>query len=73
MTYAGDGFALPGRDRGQQRPGRAEEKLFQLPFLQLIEQIPAQNASAAPAAGAARVNVLLFYIEDHQTAVVIYL
>ena len=69
MTYAGDGFALPGRDRGQQRPGRAEEKLFELPFLQL----PAQNACAASAAGAARVNILLFCIEDHQTAVVIYL
>ena len=69
MTDTGDGQPLLGGSGGEQRPGAAEEYLFQFFCLQLTQKIPAEGNGAAAAAGTAAVNILGGVVKDQRAAV----
>ena len=71
MRDAGNAFALLHERGGHKRACRREQHVFQLALPYPREYMPAEHRRAAPAAGAARVNVLLFAVEYHHTAVVV--
>ena len=69
---AGNGLALPRGNRRQQRARRRRtSSSMKFALTHPAQQMPAQDAGAAPAAGAAGVNVLPFGVKDHDAAVVV--
>lgn len=69
MTDPGDGKPLLGGGGGEQCACAAKQYFFQFFPVQLPQKIAAQGNGAAPAAGAAGVNVLFVVVEDHRSAV----
>mgnify|MGYP006927877635 FL=1 len=69
MTDPGYGKPLLGGGGGEQCARAAKQYFFQFSPVQLPQKIAAQGNGAAPAAGAAGVNVLLVVVEDHRSAV----
>mgnify|MGYP000714255923 CR=1 FL=1 len=71
MTDPGNGKPLLGGGGGEQRARAAKQYFLQFPPVQLPQKVAAQSDGAAPAAGAAGVNVLPFGVKDHDAAVVV--
>lgn len=69
MTDPGYGKPLLGGGGGEQCARAAKQYFFQFSPVQLPQKIAAQGNGAAPAAGAASVNVLFVVVEDHGSAV----
>ena len=69
MTDPGYGKPLLGGGGGEQCARAAKQYFFQFSPVQLPQKIAAQGNGAAPAAGAAGVDVLLVVVEDHRSAV----
>lgn len=69
MTDPGYGKPLLGGGGGEQCARAAKQYFFQFSPVQLPQKIAAQGNGAAPAAGAACVDVLLVVVEDHRSAV----
>ena len=69
MTDPGYGKPLLGGGGGEQCARAAKQYFFQFSPVQLPQKIAAQGNGAAPAAGAAGVNVLFVVVEDHRSAV----
>lgn len=69
MTDPGYGKPLLGGGGGEQCARAAKQYFFQFSPVQLPQKIAAQGNGAAPAAGAACVNVLFVVVEDHRSAV----
>ncbi len=72
MGDTGNAFPLLGRGGGHQRAGANEKNLVELTGTHLLQNGGAEDRCAAPAPGAARVDVLLFAVVDHQSAVVVH-
>lgn len=69
MTDPGYGKPLLGGGGGEQCARAAKQYFFQFSPVQLPQKIAAQGNGAAPAAGAAGVDVLFVVVEDHRSAV----
>ncbi len=69
MTDPGYGKPLLGGGGGEQCARAAKQYFFQFSPVQLPQKIAAQGNGAAPAAGAASVNVLFVVVKDHRSAV----
>ena len=69
MADPGDGKSLLGGGGGEQGTGAAEENLLQLAPAQLPQKVAAQGDGAAPAAGAACVDILYRVVKNQISAV----
>ena len=69
MTDPGYGKPLLGGGGGEQCARAAKQYFFQFSPVQLPQKIAAQGNGAAPAAGAASVNVLFVVVENQGSAV----
>lgn len=71
MADTGDAFSLHGGGGGVESPGAAEEDVLPLALAHFLEDIPGEDHRAAPAARAARVDILLFQVEEKHAAVLV--
>ena len=69
MANARNWQPLLGGSGGEQGAGAAEKDPFQLPLLQLIQQIPAQGDGTAATAGATGMNILHGVVENQCSAI----
>ena len=69
MTDPGNGKPLLGGGGGEQCARAAKQYFFQFPPVQLPQKVAAQGDGAAPAAGAAGVDVLFVVVENQGSAV----